>query len=148
MICTVLKRFIYGFCFAIGITMVVQMIVMLCTGKVPMIPEYMARFDNEVMAYSVELLLIGVMSGVTSSGTVVFESKRIGLVVQSVMFLVIMLGAWIPVACFVWGFNRYLGSMISTLVSIIITYGICWAIQYRKCVKNIEDINRKLQERE
>lgn len=148
MICTVLKRFIYGFCFAIGITMVVQMIVMLCTGKVPMIPEYMARFDNEVIAYSVELLLIGVMSGVTSSGTVVFESKRIGLVVQSVIFLVIMLGAWIPVACFVWGFNRYLGSMISTLVSIIITYGICWAIQYRNCVKNIEDINRKLQERE
>lgn len=148
MICTVLKRFIYGFCFAIGITMVVQMIVMLCTGKVPMIPEYMARFDNEVMAYSVELLLIGVMSGVTSSGTVVFESKRIGLVVQSVIFLVIMLGTWIPVACFVWGFNRYLGSMISTLVSIIITYGICWAIQYRNCVKNIEDINRKLQERE
>lgn len=145
MIREAMKRLLYGFCFAIGITMVIQMIVMLCTGKVPMLPEYLEHFDNEVMAYSVELLLIGCMSGITSAGTVVFESRKIGLVVQSAIFLVSMLGTWIPVACFVWGFHRYTGSMVSTVASIVVTYGICWGIQYRNCRRDIEDINTKLK---
>lgn len=148
MMANIMKRFSLGFCCSVGITVFVHTVLMLFMGTVPMLPEYVERFADPVGAYSVELILIGCMSGITSAGTVLFESKRLGLLIQSILFLAVMLGVWIPVACFVWGFNRYLGSMISTILSIIVTYGICWGIQYRHCVKDIEDINMKLKNRQ
>lgn len=140
----ILIRFIYGFSFSIAITLMVQLCVMAFTGKTPMIPEYADKFSQEIMAFGVELLLIGCMSGVTSAGTLILESKRLGLLMSSVLFLVIMLGAWIPVACLVWGFQKYVGSMISTIASIVITYGICFAVRYANCAKDVAVINEKL----
>lgn len=147
MIGKILIRFKNGFCYAIAITLPIQLLVMVCTGKTLMMPEYSNRFSQEAVAYGVELFLIGVMSGITSAGTVLFESKRLGVVLQSVLFLIVMLGAWIPVACFVWGFQRYAASMISTIASIVVTYGICWGIGYANCLRDVDMINRKLQEK-
>lgn len=141
----IMIRFINGFCYAIAITMVVQMFVMLATGETPMLPEFVSRFDNPISAFVSQLILIGIMSGITSAGTVVFEFKKVGLLVQSVIFLIIMLSVWIPVACIVWGFHRYITSMISTICSIVVTYIICWGIQYRLCRRDIDEINVMLK---
>ena len=143
----ILIRFINGFCYAVAITMIIQVIVMFTAGDTPMLPEYMARFDSPVMAYASQLLLIGLMSGITSAGTAVFEAKKIGLWVQSILFLLIMLAAWIPVSCIAWGFHKYITSMIITICSIVVSYTICWVIQYRLCRKDIEAINAKLLEK-
>ena len=142
-----LIRFINGFCYSIAITMIIQTIVMLATGDTPMLPEYMARFGSPLTAYVSQLLLIGVMSGITSLGTAVFEAKRIGLLGQSILFLLIMLSAWIPVACIAWGFHKYMLSMIVTVCSIIASYSVCWVIMYKLCRKDIEAINAKLSEK-
>lgn len=143
----IIKRFLNGFCYAVAITMVIQAIMLALTGEPPMLPEYSGRFDSVLEAFCVQLVLIGCMSGITSAGTVIFEAKKIGILVQSVVFLAVMLAAWIPVASFVWGFNKYPASMISTLVSIVVTYGICWGIQYRLCKKEIAVINARLSEK-
>lgn len=147
MIKKIVGRFLNGFCYSVAITLVVHALIMVFAGTIPMMAEFKAHFGSELQAYTVELLLIGLMSGVTSAGTIVFESKRIGLFYQSILFLIIMLSAWIPVACYVWGFNKYLGSMISTIASIVVTYAICFGIQYAKCRKDISEINEKLMER-
>lgn len=107
-------------------------------------PDFGARFDNDVKAFVVQLFLIGFMSAVTSAGTVIFEAKRIGILVQSGIYLIIMLAAWIPVACVVWQFYRYPVSMIATIGSIVVTYAINWWIQYRHCKKEIDEINARL----
>ena len=143
----VLIRFANGFCYSIAITIIIQQIVVAITGISFMLPEYSARFDSEVQAYTVQLLLIGFMSAASAAGSAIMEIKRLGLVVQSVLYFVLMLVTWIPVACFLWGFHKYTTSMVSCLLSIVVTYGICWVIHYKICYKDVEEINRRLQER-
>ena len=144
----IMIRVLNGFCYAIAITVVVQMIVVFITGTGFMLPEYAARFDNMVTAYIVQLFLIGFISAVASAGSAIMEIKRIGLVVQSILYFVLMLGTWIPVACYLWGFHKYIASMVSCLLSIIVTYSICWGIQYKICVRDVAEINRRLQEKQ
>ena len=144
----ILIRFVNGFCYSVAITMVVQLVVMKLTGNVVLLPEFAACYENEVIAFCVQLLLVGVMSGVTSAGTILFELKRPGLLWQSVLFLLVMLAVWIPTACYLWGFHKYLTSMISSLVSIIVTYGICWGIQYKLCRRDVQEINQRLNRKE
>lgn len=144
----ILIRFVNGFCYSVAITMVVQLVVMKLTGNVVLLPEFAACYENEVIAFCVQLLLVGVMSGVTSAGTILFELKRPGLLWQSVLFLLVMLAVWIPTACYLWGFHKYLTSMISSLVSIIVTYGICWGIQYKLCSRDVKEINQRLNRKE
>lgn len=142
----IMIRLMNGFSYSVAITMAVQAFVMLETGRAPMLPEFMSRFRDPICAFIVQLILVGVMSGITSAGTVVFEFKRVGLLVQSVIFLMIMLMVWIPVACIAWGFHRYITSMISTICSIVVTYTICWGIQYKLCRRDIDEINVMLKE--
>ena len=141
-----LFRMANGFCYSIAITAMVQLVVMGLTGESILLPEYAARFDNEMMAFGVELLLIGFISAMAAGGTVLLELKRPGLVIQSLLYFLLMLATWIPVACFLWGFHKYVTSFVSTLLSLIATYGICWGIQYRLCIRDVKEINKRLQE--
>ena len=144
----ILIRFVNGFCYSVAITMVVQLVVMTLSGDVILLPEFAAHYENDVIAFCVQLLLVGVMSGVTSAGTILFELKRPGLLWQSVLFLLVMLAVWIPTACYLWGFHKYLTSMLSSLASIIVTYGICWGIQYKLCRLDVQEINQRLNRKE
>lgn len=144
----ILIRFVNGFCYSVAITMVVQLVVMTLSGDVILMPEFTAHYENDVIAFCVQLLLVGVMSGVTSAGTILFELKRAGLLWQSILFLLVMLAAWIPTACYLWGFHKYLTSMLSSLASIIVTYGICWGIQYKLCRRDVQEINQRLNRKE
>lgn len=141
-------RMANGFCYSIAITAMVQLIVMAVSGKSILLPEYAARFDSEMMAFGVELLLIGFISAMASGGTVLLELKRPGLVVQSILYFILMLATWIPVACFLWGFHKYTTSFVSTLLSMVVTYEICWGIQYRLCIRDVKEINEWLQEQQ
>ncbi len=144
----ILIRFANGFCYSVAITMVVELLIMKFTDHATMLPEFAARYENEVLSFGVQLLLVGIMSGVTSAGMVLFELKRPGLLWQSVLFLLVMLAVWIPTACYLWGFHKYLMSMISSLASIVVTYGICWGIQYKLCRRDVQEINQRLNRKE
>lgn len=144
----IMIRFLNGFCYSIAITVMIQQIVVGITGTSFMLPEYAARFDNIVFAYTVQLLLIGLMSAVAAAGSMIMEIKRIGLIVQSILYFVLMLGTWIPIACYLWGFHKYTASMVSSLLSIVVTYSICWGIQYKICVRDVAEINRRLKEKQ
>ena len=144
----VILRMANGFCYSIAITALVQMFVMLVCKKTISLPEYAARFDNELAAYTVELLLVGVISAVASGGSALMELRRPGLVVKSILYFLLMLATWVPVACFLWGFHKYVTSFVSTLLSIVVTYGICWGIQYRLCIRDVKEINERLREQQ
>ncbi len=141
-------RMANGFCYSIAITAMVQLIVMVVSGKSILLPEYATRFDNEMLAFGVELLLVGFISAMASGGTVLLELTRPGLVVQSILYFLLMLATWIPIACFLWGFHKYVTSFVSTLLSMVVTYGICWGIQYRLCIRDVKEINERLQEQQ
>lgn len=144
----IMIHFLNGFCYSIAITLCVELFVWVVAGKPVMLPEFAEQFESESVALLVQLLLVGLMSGVTAAGTEIFQLKRPGLWVQSVLFLLLMLAVWIPVACYVWGFHKYVTSMVSTLASIVVTYGICWCIQYKLCRRDVEEINQRLGQKE
>lgn len=144
----ILIHFVNGFCYSIAITTVIELIVMMIIGHVALLPEFEEGFENEMIAFCVQLLLVGVMSGVTSAGAILFELKRPGLLWQSILFLLVMLAVWVPTACYLWGFHKYLTSMISGLASIIVTYGICWGVQYKLCIRDVKKINQALNQKE
>ena len=142
----ILSGLAHGFCVSIAITLIIQMIVMSITKQVPVLPEFEERIGSPVLAFGMQLILIGCMSAITSAGTAIFELHKIGLVVQSFIFLMIMLAAWIPVACIAWGFHKYIVSMIVTICSIVVSYVISWFIQYKLCRRDIDEINGILRE--
>ena len=144
----ILIHFVNGFCYSVAITTVIELIVMMIIGHVALLPEFAEGFENEMIAFCVQLLLVGVMSGVTSAGAILFELKRPGLLWQSILFLLVMLAVWVPTACYLWGFHKYLTSMISVLASIIVTYGICWGVQYKLCIRDVKEINQALNQKE
>jgi len=141
-----LIKFINSFCYSIAIVLIVQLIVMSITGKEPMLPEYMAKFDSTLKAFAVELLLIGILSGVAGAGTEIFELKKPGLVVQSILYLLMLLAVWIPIGGFLWEIFKYPQSAITTMASMLLTYACCWIIQYKICARNIKEINSHLLE--
>ncbi len=144
---TMIIRFLNGFCYAVAITVIVQLVIMAITNSASMLPEYMDRFDSPAVAYAVQLLLIGFISGVASAGGIIMEWKRPGLIVQSILFLTLLLVTWIPVACFLWSFHKYTSSMVSGILSILVTYIICWTVEYKLCVRDIREINERLKEK-
>lgn len=138
-------RFCNGYAYAILITMIIQGIIMAVTGHTPMLPEFADRFDSEVAAYIVQMLLIGLNSAVASAGSVIMELKKPGLIVQSILYFAVMAVVWIPVGCYLWGLHKYPTTFISFTLSLIVTYGICWGIQYRICMRDVAAINERLQ---
>ena len=92
--------------------------------------------------------MIGFISAMSAGGPVLLFLKRPGLVIHRTLYSLLMLATWIPVACFLWGFHKYVTSFVSTLLSMIVTYGICWGIQYRLCIRDVKEINERLQEQQ
>ena len=144
MIKTCLNRGVHSFCYSIAITAVIYYVIMQFFGYEPMLPEYADKFANTSLAMVVQLILIGVMSFSLAAGTVIMEFERLSLMAQSIIYYVLASVVWICVACYCWGFGKYPGSTISILVSYSISYVICWVVQYRKCKRNIEEINMSL----
>lgn len=138
-------RFCNSYAYAVLITTAAQGVLMAATGNVPMLPEYAAGFDSEVAAYIVQILLVGFISGVAAAGSVIMELKRLGLLVQSVLYFGVMAAVWIPVGCYLWGLDRYPTTLISFTLSLLVTYAVCWSIQYRICMRDVEQINKRLQ---
>lgn len=138
-------RFYNGYACAVLITVMIQGTVMAVTGHTPLLPEYAAGFDSEVAAYVVQLLLIGLISAVAAAGSVIMEIKKPGLVIQSILYFGVMAAVWVPVGCYLWGLNRYPVTFLSFTLSLLVTYGICWSVQHRICIRDVEEINKKLQ---
>ncbi len=150
MIKSMLIRGINSFMYSVAITVVLYTLIMVCGangGAVPLVPDYAVRFDSPVIGVLVQCVLIGLTSAAFGAGSVIMEVEQLGMITQSIIYFIVTAMVWIPVACFCWGFHKYLGSMVSVMVSYVISYFISWLIQYRICRRNVEEINRKLMER-
>lgn len=137
-----------SFCCSITITAVIYAIVMVVSGYVPMLPEYLAKFESDAAAMLVQLLLIGAMSAISAGGVIFMEFERLSLVAQSVLYFIITFIPWLLVGDFCWAVTHYKKALIIFALSYAVTYFICWGIQYRLCRKNVEQINKRLEELE
>lgn len=139
-------RAINSFMYAIGITTMVYFVISTFFGAQFMLPEYTGRFSSDSKAVVVQLVLIGCMSAAIGGGSVIMEIERLSLVAQSIIYFVVASPVWIFVGCYCWSMHKYKQSFVTTMASYIVSYIVCWIIQYRLCKKNIEAINKKLEE--
>lgn len=149
MIKNMIFRGINSFMYSVAITVVFYAAIIglnLYGGKLPLLPEYMARFESPTMALLTQCLLVGVISAAFGFGSAIMEAEKIGLITQSILYFILTSAVWVPVACFCWGFHKYPGSMIGVTAGYLVSYFISWSVQYRICRKNIEEINQRLQE--
>ncbi|MGN0391194.1 MAG: DUF3021 domain-containing protein [Wujia sp.] len=142
----VLERAWNGFGYAVAINLLLYFIVMSITGNLPLVPSYRDYVGNEAFAIMLQLVLVGLMSAVFAGGSVIFDESRVGLLWQSLLYLIITSVVWIPVFGFCFGLFVYRQTMISFSLSYIGTYVICWLVAYRTSRKEVEAINMRLAE--
>ncbi len=140
-------RGINSFMYAIGISTVIQMLLLsFAEGMEPVLPEFGVRFPNLYIAMLAQNFLIGLTSAAFGAGSVIMEMARISLLLQSILYFVLTALVWIPVGCVCWGLHRYPGTMLVMGASYTASYVISWMIQFKQCKCNVEQINRKLLE--
>lgn len=133
--------------YAIGISAVIQTVLLAIVKDMdPVLPEFGAHFPNVYTAMLAQYLLIGLISAAFGAGSVIMELERLGLITQSILYFLLTAAVWIPVGCFCWGLHKYPITILSMGLSYTISYVVCWAVQYRLCKRNVEQINRKLLE--
>lgn len=149
MIKKALTRAISGFFYSIGINVVIVAILMTVVTKpgfVPAHPEFVAKFSSELEAIITQCILIGLTSAAFGGWSVILEMERISLLLQSILYFIVTAMVWIPVAIYCWDFGENLSTFISIITSYLISYAVTWMIQYRLCQRNIEAINRKIEQ--
>lgn len=145
MIKTMFLRIINSFCYGIAVTLVIYFVIMMTTDHIPLLPEYAMKFDNDVTALVVQLVLIGLMSASMAGGTVIMEIEKWSLLFQSILYFFFSSIIWILVASYCWGFGKYIQTAVSVTLSYLISYCISWMIQYKSCKKSIDEINQRLE---
>ena len=151
MIKKMLVRGIKSFSCAVTINVLIYVMLIVSRGAgdwLPMLPEFQAGYDSPVLAILVQCLLVALCSAVFGAGSVLFEMERMGLMAQSIIYFVITSAVWVPVACYCWGMHKYPMSVLGVGASYVVSYVICWGIGYHNCRKSVEQINRKLRERQ
>ncbi len=147
MIKNVAVRALNSFMYSVGITVILQFVLLSCfEGMPPVLPEFEAHFPNETTALLAQTILIGISSAFFGGGSVIMELEKIGLIVQSVLYFILTAAVWVPVACFCWGIHKYPSALLTVSVSYFIAYAISWMIQFKECKKNVAAINLRLKE--
>lgn len=143
MVKRILNSFIYTSFFAMLCNLIIEMIVRLLTGfdYSPVTPEYIAMFPSITVAYSVNMLLYGVIGIAFSGFMFVYEKEQIGFVIQSLLYAALTSIVWIPIVTFVWQLWRYKEALLCTIICFVITILIMIVVQYRTTKKNIEKLN-------
>ncbi len=147
MLKTALIRGINGFMYAISINIILALIIMIFAKEpdfIPLVPDYAAHFDSEIIALLLQMVLIGLTSAAFGAGSVILEIGRWSLLKQSVIYFIITAAFWMPVSIFCWGINKYPIAFFSVICSYIASYVITWTIQYSLCKKSVAKINQKL----
>ena len=116
------------------------------TGFISMSPEFLKIFPTPVLAAYINILLYGVIGAVFSGMTLIFECRRIGYIVQSLIYFISTAVVWILITVLVWQLHRYPQALIATIAGYTVTYVIIGALTYRRLKRDISEINSVLGE--
>lgn len=113
----------------------------------PVVPSYAAHFSTPLMAVMTTYFLVGLIGGAFGAFSVFYEIETWSFLKQGILHFMATAVVWIPIAIFLWGMNKYPAALVSTIVSLSLTYGLTWWLNYLKCKKNIELINHRILDR-
>ncbi|MDF2907079.1 MAG: hypothetical protein K0R34_2400 [Herbinix sp.] len=147
MIKNAVTRGLNSFMCAIAINVLLALIITVIVNKpgfVPLVPDYAAHFESEIIALLLQFVLVGLTSAAFGAGSVLLEIERWSLLKQSIIYFIVTTVIWIPISIFCWGVDKYSAAFISMICSYVVSYVISWMIQFSICKKSVAKINQKL----
>ena len=102
-------------------------------------------FPTPVMAAYVNVLLYGVIGAQFAAMTMIFESRRIGVILQWIIYFCVTSAVCLIITIFLWQLHRYPMALVCTFLGYGLTYLIMGIVQYRKLKEDIMIINRSVE---
>ncbi|MBQ7635896.1 MAG: DUF3021 family protein [Lachnospiraceae bacterium] len=146
----ILKRMIISFSLSSFAGLIVNLVIDLIvnnvgnTGFISIAPEFVSLFPTPVIAGYVNVLIYGAIGAVFSGMTLVFDCRRIGVIIQWCIYFVVTFTFCMVITIFVWQLHRYPQAFISTAMGYAVTYVILGVVQYRQLKEDIKVINENL----
>ena len=149
---TILKRCLFSFFCSAMCGLIINLVIDLAVrasgaeGFISMSPEYLAHFPNAADAAYVNVLLYGIIGASFAGMTVIYESRRIGILLQSLLYFLVTAAVWVSITVFVWQLHRYPRALFSTLAGYACTYLVMILAAYRRLREDVTEINSLLKE--
>ena len=144
----VLMRFLIGASTGILLGYLVNLIISLGVGKgeyEPAMPQLVAYCGTELRAVLVQTLLTALIGVGFAEAGFLFLIDRWSFLKQCVVHFFATMAFYLPFALLCWFPVRW-ESIGGILCSILATYSITYLINYRICQKDVEQINRMVQQ--
>ncbi|MBO4297513.1 MAG: DUF3021 domain-containing protein [Clostridia bacterium] len=145
-----LRRGAVSFFIGIGLSQIVNIIISLAVGKggyISVLPDFAARFPNELSAVIAQALLTGFLSLAFAMASVFFLIERWSFLRQCVMHCLVTAAVWIPVVWFVW-IPRELPGLLIAFLNFAAAYAVTWGAQVAVNRRVVRRINEKIQSKE
>ena len=113
-------------------------------GFISMSPAFVAMFKTPVLAAYVNVLLYGTIGAAFAAMTMIFESRRIGVILQWVIYFCVTSVVCVVITILLWQLHRYPVALICTFLGYGVTYFIMGVVQYRKLKADIKTINESV----
>ena len=115
-------------------------------GFLSIAPDFLALFPTPVVAAYVNILLYGLIGAAFSMMTFIFDCRRIGYLIQGLIYFIVTALVCMGITVLVWQLHRYPAAFFSTLAGYGVTYVIMGFFQYRRLKSDIQFINEELKE--
>ena len=109
-------------------------------------PFFLKHFESPVMAAYVNILLYGVIGFTFSTMTFVFDLERVGFLIQAVIYFIVTAGVFVAITVILWQLHRRPEALVSSLAGYAVTYVIMCVVMYKQLRKDMEEINRNLND--
>ena len=147
---TVLKRASFSFVISALVGLFINLLIDVIfnqagkEGFISMSPAFIELFDTPVMAAYVNVILYGVIGAQFAAMTVIFDSRRIGVIVQWILYFCVTSAICIVITIFLWQLHKYPMALVCTFLGYGLTYLIMGIVQYRKLKEDIKVINESV----
>ena len=150
---TAMKRGALSFPIGIGLSQLVNILISLGLGHggyLSVLPDFAARFPNELTAVIVQALLTGVLSFTFAASSVFFSVDRWSFLRQCAAHFAVTAAVWLPVVWLVWipRTSPAFRSLVIVSINFVLVYAITWGAQVAVNRRTAKAINEKIQSEE
>lgn len=150
---TAMKRGALSFPIGVGASQLVNILISLGLGHgayLSVLPDFAARFPNELTAVIVQALLTGMLSFTFAASSVFFSVDKWSFLRQCATHLVVTAAVWLPVVWLVWipRTGPATQALVITAINFVGVYAISWGVQVAMNRRTARAINEKIQSKE
>ena len=148
-----MKRGALSFPIGVGVSQLVNILISLGLGHggyLSVLPDFAARFPNEITAVIVQALLMGLLSSTFAASSVFFSVDKWSFLRQCATHFAVTAAVWLPVVWLVWTprTSPAVESLVAVSVNLVAVYAVTWGAQVAVNRRTAKAINEKIQSEE